>query len=167
VLREWSEPDLPHLPALFDHESIDKWTPLRSPFDDAAATDYLAGARQARETGAGIQLAITADGRTPVGEVLLFGCDGDASAGEFAYALGPSFRGLGYASRAVALVIPWAAEVLQLRTLRALISSQNEPSRRVAEANGFAPFDGPLTVRRRKGREVVLATWERPATAAL
>ena len=69
VLREWSDDDVPAMAALFDDPDIDQWTPIESPFDAEAAARYLARARARRREGRALQLAITADGEAPLGEV--------------------------------------------------------------------------------------------------
>ncbi|WP_371781906.1 GNAT family N-acetyltransferase [Streptosporangium subroseum] len=48
VLREWTDDDLPVMVELFDDARVNRWTPLRSPFDKEAARTYLAQARQRR-----------------------------------------------------------------------------------------------------------------------
>jgi RimJ/RimL family protein N-acetyltransferase len=87
ILREWHDSDIPAMAHLFDEPQADRWTPLRSPFDEAAARAYLGRARQRRADDQRIQLAITTDGAAPLGEILLFrtGTPGEA---ELAYAVG-------------------------------------------------------------------------------
>ena len=80
TLREWTPADIGVMVELFDEQSIDDWTPLESPFDAAAAGRYLDGAVRMRREGLGIQLAITTDGITPLGEVLLFDGSGPGRA---------------------------------------------------------------------------------------
>ncbi|MGN9844471.1 GNAT family N-acetyltransferase [Nonomuraea sp. H19] len=41
ILREWDEADVPAMAELFDDPAVDRWTPLRAPFDQAARA-YLA-----------------------------------------------------------------------------------------------------------------------------
>ncbi|MGR6919510.1 hypothetical protein ACU635_35200 [[Actinomadura] parvosata] len=41
-MREWTADDLPVMVELFGDPQVDRWTPLRSPFDLAAAHSYLA-----------------------------------------------------------------------------------------------------------------------------
>ncbi|MGW6308574.1 GNAT family N-acetyltransferase [Streptomyces niveus] len=47
-LREWTEADIPALSALFDEPEMARWTPLASPFDEAAARAYLTRAHERR-----------------------------------------------------------------------------------------------------------------------
>ncbi|MFF3256037.1 GNAT family N-acetyltransferase [Actinacidiphila glaucinigra] len=58
ILREWHDDDLPAMVTLFDDSAVDRFTPLRSPFDLQAARAYLTRARQRRAEGR-VQLAIT------------------------------------------------------------------------------------------------------------
>ena len=44
-LREWSDDDMADLTAIYDDHEMDRWTPVASPFDAAAAQVYLAAAR--------------------------------------------------------------------------------------------------------------------------
>ncbi len=76
---------MPAMVELFDDCAVDRWTPLRAPFDETAARAYLDRARGHRAQGRGLQLAITTDGRRPLGEILLFptGAPGEV---ELAYA---------------------------------------------------------------------------------
>jgi RimJ/RimL family protein N-acetyltransferase len=155
VLREWAESDLATMVELFDEESIDAWTPLEAPFDEAAARRYLERAAAGRAAGLCVQLAITTDGRTPLGEVLLF--DGDAPhRAELAYAVGIRHRGRRLGARAVGLTMEYALT----------ISPANPASQAVARANGFALTDAPTHVRERKGRRLEMAIWSTEGRSA-
>jgi hypothetical protein len=110
-LREWTDADLPVMVELFDDPQVDRWTPLRRPFDLAAARAYLDQARTRRAEGRSIQLAITTDEHTALGEVLLFvtGPDGREPAGrdaELAYAVGPASPERGHDRAPPALTSP-------------------------------------------------------------
>src|SRR4051794_16011160 len=70
ILREWRSEDLDDLIAMLDEPDIARWTPMPSPFDVEAGIAYLKRAYHGRVGGQRIQLAITADGREPLGEVL-------------------------------------------------------------------------------------------------
>lgn len=77
--------------------------------------------------------------RTPAG-VLVGGCEmrrlGPGRA-NVSYWVFPSFRGKGYAARALRLLCAAAAEIADMRRLEAHIDPDNLASRRVAEAAGF------------------------------
>jgi hypothetical protein len=55
-LREWTDEDLPTMVELFDDPAVDRWPPLRSPFDLTAARTYLDQSRKGRAGGRGVQL---------------------------------------------------------------------------------------------------------------
>lgn len=156
TLREWHNSDVPAMAHLFDDPQVDRWTPLRAPFDEAAARAYLDQARQRRADDQRMQLAITTDGAAPLGEILLFrtGTVGEA---ELAYAIGAAHRRQGLASRAVRLMISYAYDVLALTRLLLRIAEDNLASAAVARGCGFQLTDAaPLT---RQGAREPLLTW--------
>ncbi|MGZ4532545.1 MAG: GNAT family N-acetyltransferase [Mycobacteriaceae bacterium] len=71
ILREWTYEDVPDLVELFDTDEMNRWTPLPSPFDQAAAVRYVDAAHRQRVAEGTLQLAITRDGAAPMGEVLI------------------------------------------------------------------------------------------------
>lgn len=107
VLRDWTEADLAVMPELFDHPDVAYWTPMASPFDEAAARAQLERSRKRRAEGASILLAITVDGGAPLGEVMLRRADEGM---EIGYAVGPAHRGQGLAARAVRVMAGYAFE---------------------------------------------------------
>jgi RimJ/RimL family protein N-acetyltransferase len=109
------------------------------------------------EDGTGVQLAVTADGVTPLGEVLLFLREDSA---ELGYAVGLDHRGARLAARALGLLLDHAREAHGVRRFVLRISPGNVASMRVAEACGFRLTDAPLLQREMKGRPVELGTWE-------
>ena len=161
VLREWTDADLVAMSELFDEPSIDVWTPLRSPFDLAAARSYLARAHASRDRGEAMQLAITLDGATPLGEVLLFGTA--PGVGELAYAVGVQHRGQSLAARAVTVAMEYGRAGMGMREFHLNVSPQNRPSQRVAEVCGFVLAGEPSFVRERKRRRVELVLGTRRA----
>lgn len=159
-LREWTEADIPALSALFDEPEMDRWTPLQTPFDEAAARAYVTRAHERRAAGQALQLAITTDGRTPLGEVLLFAAAQDGSQVELAYGIGAPHRHQGLASRAVRLLLPHAFGDPSVRRAVLRIEPANAASAAVARGTGFQLTDEPLVVREGGGRSVRLRTWE-------
>jgi RimJ/RimL family protein N-acetyltransferase len=158
VLREWSDADLAAMSELFDEPSIDKWTPLTSPFDLAAARAYLGRAHASRASGEGLQLAITLDGGAPLGEVLL-SCTAPGIC-ELAYAVGARHRGQHVATRAVTVLMAHAFADMGMQEFHLNVSPGNPASQRVAEACGFSLAGEPSIVRERKGRRVELVLWK-------
>ncbi|WP_129843701.1 GNAT family N-acetyltransferase [Streptomyces sp. RFCAC02] len=167
-LREWDDADAPVMVELFDEPQVGRWTPLRHPFDLAAARTYLDQARTRRAEGRSIQLAITSDGRTALGEILLFvaGPDGPSNGGpyaELAYAVGSRHRRQRLAARAVRLMTDYAYHALALQQVVLRIDPDNAASTAVARATGFHVTDAaPVT----RGRGPLL-TWRHQAPASL
>lgn len=142
TLREWTDADVPRMTELFDDPDVARFTPLSSPFDVDAARVYLENARVARTEHRRLQLAVTTDGRTPLGEVLLFrarpgGVSEElATAAEAGYAIGPRHRGQGLAPRAVALMTEYAYS-LGFGAVVLRIAATNTASAAVARTAGF------------------------------
>ena len=68
VLREWVDDDCLALVHLFDTPEMDLRTPLASPFGLDAARQYVDAAHRVRRELGALQLAITTDGSTPLGD---------------------------------------------------------------------------------------------------
>ncbi|MGW1727635.1 GNAT family N-acetyltransferase [Streptomyces sp. NPDC002306] len=156
VLRDWTEADLVAMPDLFDHTDIAYWTPIVSPFDDAAARARLARDRQLRAEGTAILLAITVDGRAPLGEVML---RRSPEGTELGYAVGPAHRGQGLAARAVEVMAAYAFEQLGAEQVILELEAENAASVAVATRTGFSLLDVPLIEGEEKGRPFALQTW--------
>lgn len=158
-LREWQDDDAPALVALYDDPEMARWTPVPSPFDAEAAQAYLTAAGQKRIEGRGVHLAITTDGRRPLGEVLLFRSVTDPRDAELAYGVAPAHRGRGLAAKAVRLVTEYANRQLRPRRVVLCIEEENAASEAVAKATGFHLTDDEPVVRRHKDHDVALRTW--------
>ncbi|OUC95437.1 GNAT family N-acetyltransferase [Streptosporangium minutum] len=156
VLREWDDHDVPAMAELFDEPAVDRWTPLRAPFDLAAARAYLGQARQRRADGERLQLAVTTDGHRPLGEILLFPT-GTAGEVELAYAIGAAHRRQGLARRAVQLITGYAYDPLAAARVLLRISPGNTASAAVARSAGFQLTSAPLLSR--AGARDPLHTW--------
>lgn len=156
VLRDWTEADLAAMPELFDHPDIAYWTPIVSPFDEAAARARLDRARQLRAEGAAVLLAITVDGRAPLGEVMLRPAPEGT---ELGYAVGPAHRGRGLAGRAVRVMAAYAFERLGVDQVILELEAENAASVAVATTAGFGLLDVPLITGEEKGRPYALQTW--------
>ncbi|KIZ15928.1 GNAT family N-acetyltransferase [Streptomyces natalensis] len=156
VLRDWTEADLAAMPELFDHPDIAYWTPIVSPFDEAAARARLARDRQLRAEGTAILLAITVDGGAPLGEVMLRRAPEGT---ELGYAVGPAHRGQGLAARAVRVMAAYAFEQLGVERVIVELEAENDASVAVATQTGFSLLDVPLIKGEEKGRPYALQTW--------
>ncbi|MFF3121273.1 GNAT family N-acetyltransferase [Streptomyces sp. NPDC057908] len=158
VLRDWTEADLAATPDLFDHPDIAYWTPIVSPFDEAAARARLDRDRQLRAEGTAVLLAITVDGGAPLGEVMLRRAPEGT---ELGYAVGPAHRGQGLAARAVRVMAAYAFEQLGVERVILELEAENAASVAVATGAGFSLLDVPLIKGEEKGRSYALQTWGR------
>ncbi|MFE9850940.1 GNAT family N-acetyltransferase [Streptomyces sp. NPDC005576] len=156
VLRDWTEADVAVMPELFDHPDIAYWTPIVSPFDEAAARARLDLARRIRADGTTILLAVTVDGGAPLGEVMLRRAAGGA---EIGYAIGPAHRRQGLAVRAVRVMAAYAFRELGAERLILELEAENAASVAVATRAGFGLLDVPLITGEEKGRPFALQTW--------
>ncbi|GAA2412933.1 hypothetical protein GCM10010191_23200 [Actinomadura vinacea] len=159
VLRQWHEDDLPVMRELFDDPDVAHRTPIASPFDLAAARDYLERAQRSFASGQWIQLAITSEGDRALGEVLLnrlTACIG--------YAVGSAHRGQRLAVRAVQVLTEYAHGELGLARVYLEIEPDNGPSNGVARAAGFYLTDKAPQPVSGKGRDFTLLTWAHDAT---
>ncbi|MFF3955408.1 GNAT family N-acetyltransferase [Streptomyces sp. NPDC001890] len=156
VLRDWTEGDLAAMPDLFDHPDTAYWTPLVSPFDEAAARARLDKARRLRAEGTTILLAIATDGGAALGEVMLRRAPEGT---ELGYAVGPAHRGQGLATRAVRVMAAYAFEQLGVEQVILELEAENASSVAVATKSGFRLLDVPLIEGEEKGRPYVLQTW--------
>ncbi|MFE2530946.1 GNAT family N-acetyltransferase [Streptomyces sp. NPDC059371] len=156
VLRDWTEADLTAMPELFDHPDIAYWTPLVSPFDEAAARARLDRDREMRAQGTVVLLAITVDGGAPLGEVMLRRAPEGM---EIGYSVGPAHRGQGLAVRAVRVMAAYAFEQEGAEQVILELEAENAASVAVATKAGFELLDVPLITGEEKGRPFTLQTW--------
>jgi RimJ/RimL family protein N-acetyltransferase len=159
-LREWRSEDLDDLVDLLDEPDIARWTPMPSPFDMEAGIAYLKRAHQGRIGGQRIQLAITADGAKPLGEVLLFGVDAGLKEAELGYLVGAAHRRRGLASGALSLLAGYAHGTLGLRRLLLRIDPGNSASTAVARRCGFRLTGEPPILQEGPYGPSSLDTWE-------
>lgn len=59
---------------------------------------------------------------------------------ELGWGLAPRFQGRGLAQEALGAALAWSDRVLKAPRTACMISPENEPSRRLAERNGYAPY---------------------------
>lgn len=160
VLREWADGDLAAMVGLFDDPDVAYWTPLVSPFDLGAARVYLKRARERRAAGLRVQLAITADGVEPLGEVMLMLSGAGLDVAEIGYIVGVAHRGRGLAGRAVRVMTDFARGTVGVARLLLEIEAGNAASAAVARAAGYRLTDAPPILAEEKGRPLALQTWE-------
>ena len=160
-LREWAPEDLGDLVEMLDEPDIARWTPMPSPFDLEAGLAYLKRARQGRMSGQRIQLAITADGGRPLGEVLLFGVDTGLREAELGYLVGAAHRRRGLAAGALSLLSGYAHTALHLGRLLLRIDPRNVASCAVARRCGYRLTGEPPILQEGPHGPSSLETWER------
>jgi RimJ/RimL family protein N-acetyltransferase len=163
VLREWADDDLAVMAELFDDPEVAYRTPVVSPFDLAAARDYLRKARWSRAEDLRLQLAITTDGRLPRGEVLLIRSIAAEHLASIGYSVGAAHRGRHLAARAVRVMTEYAHGAAGLPRVLLEIEPDNAPSIAVARAAGFHLTGLPPAVAEQKGRRLTLLTWAHDA----
>jgi len=150
VLREWQQRDLPDMVELFDDPDVGLRTPLPSPFTPADAAARLLRASEPDR----LMLAVTTDGRQPLGEALL------TADGELGYLMGRQHRGQGLATRAVLLLREHAHRTVGLAVLRLRIDPDNRASVAVAQRSGFHLARPAAETVDHKGRRITLDVWE-------
>jgi RimJ/RimL family protein N-acetyltransferase len=160
TLREWRSEDLDDLVVMLDEPDIARWTPMPSPFDVEAGIAYLKRAYQGRIGGRRIQLAITADGGRPLGEVLLFGVDRGLKEAELGYLVGVQHRRRGLASGALSLLSSYAQSTLNLSRLLLRIDPGNTASTAVARRCGYRLTGEPPILQEGPYGPTSLDTWE-------
>ena len=160
ILREWCSEDLDELVTMLDEPEIARWTPMPSPFDVEAGIAYLKRAHAGRTNGSRIQLAITADGDAPLGEVLLFGVDLGLREAELGYLVGARHRRRGLASGALSLLSAYARSALHLSRLLLRIDPRNTASTAVARRCGYRLTGEPPILQEGPYGPSRLDTWE-------
>jgi RimJ/RimL family protein N-acetyltransferase len=133
---------------------------MPSPFDVEAGIAYLKRAYQGRISGQRIQLAITADGGQPLGEVLLFGVDLGLKEAELGYLVGREHRGRGLAAGALSLLSSYARSSLNLSRLLLRIDPGNTASTAVARRCGYRLTGEPPILQEGPYGPTSLDTWE-------
>ncbi|WP_059013349.1 GNAT family N-acetyltransferase [Streptomyces specialis] len=160
VLRQWLPEDLDTMAGLFDDPEVARWTPLRSPFDEDAAREYLSNALARAAAGTRIQLAITTDGLTPLGEVVLLPGDDGRREVELGYSVGRPYRRRGLARRALTVLTDFTHRELAPARVVLRIDRDNAASNAVARATGYRLTDDEPLLREGADHRFTLLTWE-------
>lgn len=136
-LRQMREDDAPIVTAYCDDPSIRRWVELPSPYTEAEFREWRRQAEERRLAGEGLELLIVDAEDVPIGGMGLKQLDRPGYA-EIGYLLSAPARGRGHATRALRLLRDYAVRQLGRERVELLIHHENEPSRRVARAAGFA-----------------------------
>ena len=136
-LRGPTDADTDDLFALFsDPEVMRYWSraPMRERGEAEGLIGEILGAFERREL---INWVVAGHDDRVVGTCTLFRFDPRHRRAEVGYALRSDQWGRGYAAEAVALVIDWALQALDLHRIEADIDPRNDGSRRLLERLGF------------------------------
>ena len=155
LLRDFTDADLPAMVELFDDPDVALRTPIVSPFDLAAAQDYLAAMRRTRAEENRLHLAITRPGEdVPLGMVFLRPALCVAG-----YVVGKAHRRQGLAVRAGQVIIEFALRAVGLPHVLLEIEAENVASVAVARALGARLSDAAPIEVTSKGRSLRVDTW--------
>jgi RimJ/RimL family protein N-acetyltransferase len=162
VLRPPRPDDVPDVFAACQDPDIQHFTFVPAPYEEHHARGWVEGAAAARERGEQLSLVI-ADATDPDGRLLgtagLLRPDWAHRTAEIGYWVAPWARGRGAASRAAALLAPWALRTLGLARVACDVDVDNAASRRVAERAGFTHEGVLRSLLEVKGRRWTLAAY--------
>jgi RimJ/RimL family protein N-acetyltransferase len=155
LLRDFTDADLPAMIEVFDDPDVALRTPIASPFDLAAARDYLAAMRRTRAEENRLHLAITRPGEdVPLGMVFL-----RPALCMVGYVVGKAHRRQGLAVRAGQVITEFALRTVGLPHVLLEIEPDNLASQQVARALGARLSDAAPVEVTSKGRAIRLDTW--------
>jgi RimJ/RimL family protein N-acetyltransferase len=122
-----------------DDELTLRWSFTGEPHtaDEAARAANQAGLQWLIGSAAPFTLVDLASGRF-AGSLRLRKA-GPPQVGGLGYVVHPAFRGRGYASRALRLLVPWAFDIADFARLELGAKEENRASLRAAERAGFEP----------------------------
>ncbi|WCB93990.1 acetyltransferase [Baekduia alba] len=160
LLRPLTAADVPAIYAACQAPDIQHFTFVPVPYAMDHAREWVGGAARAREQGEALSLAIVdVDDGGLVGTVALLRPDWQHRTVEIGYWVAPWGRRNGAATRAVALLAPWAIRTLAFARVACDVDIDNVASQRVAERAGFTR-DGVLrSLLEIKGRRWTLAAY--------
>jgi RimJ/RimL family protein N-acetyltransferase len=160
LLRAPAQVDVPAIYEACQDPDIQHFTFVPVPYALDDARSWVAAAPEARATGAALGLVIAGadDGRL-LGTIALLRPDWDHRTAEIGYWVAPWARRHGAASRAAALLAPWAIKTLDFARIACDVDVDNVASQRVAQRAGFTR-DGVLrSLLETKGRRWTLAAY--------
>lgn len=139
VLRALGDVDLPAIYEIFSHAEVARYGSRPAMTAMAEAEEWLEKTRSANRSGDALQLGIErrAD-RAIVGTCTLWGIHKESRRAEVGYSLGRAHWGQGYMVEAVAALMHFGFETLDLNRLEADTDPRNHASIKVLEKLGFA-----------------------------
>lgn len=140
--------------ALINEPDIADRGPYDTPFDDEVARHHLDMIRRTRAQKERLHLAITTDGHTPLGEVML-----DLTHATLGYAVAAAHRRRHLATRGAAILTDYAHHALAIPRVLLEIEADNHPSIAVAQAVGYQRTHSTPHSYRSAHRTFTLHTW--------
>lgn len=138
-LRPWRESDVPRIVEACSDERTKRWLGrMPDPYTDADARAWLDHQQEEQARGRALHWAVaaTSDDDRALASVSAFDLVPELEL-EIGYWAHPDARGRGVTTRAMALVVRHAFEVLGVRRVTSGAAVDNAASRRVIEANGL------------------------------
>lgn len=137
LLRPLEARDAPAILALRSDERVNRYLDRPPMQEIEAAAAFIAGIN----AGGGPYWAVCLrEAPELAGTVCLWNFSEDKKTAELGYELRPAFQGKGIMHEAVAAVVQFGFQTLDLHRITAVTHGQNEPSKRVLEKHGFSPY---------------------------
>jgi RimJ/RimL family protein N-acetyltransferase len=136
-LEPLGEEHLEDLASLGHDPLVRRHTRVPDPWPDGFEREWLDAIRRGREQGTRESFAIVDRAGVFAGLVGLVSIETDEEQGEIGYIVAPDARGRGLATRALRLMSDHAFGHHRLQRLQLVITTDNEPSMRVAERCGY------------------------------
>ncbi|MFJ5532185.1 GNAT family N-acetyltransferase [Streptomyces sp. NPDC093261] len=138
VLRPLDEDDIPALAEMMNDELVGAWTDVPQPFTEEAARTWITEyAPTQRETGGGLDLAVTEFlTQRLVGVVRLGRTNWHVRSTELSYIIAPWARGEGYASEAALATAQWLFGDQEFERIEVRTAADNTASQQVAQKIG-------------------------------
>lgn len=139
ILRPLVKDDLPALFALNGDEEVMRYTPhgpWQTPADGEA---WFERVKANREKGEAVEFVIVLrDGGRPIGTMCLFRFNEPVGSAEIGYLLVREHWGKGLMKEAVAALVEFGFELMELKRIEAQLDPRNEASAKVLERTGFS-----------------------------
>lgn len=139
LLRPLEKGDLPALFALNGDEEVMRYTPHGPWKTPADGETWFERVRANREKGEAVEFVIVLrDGGRPIGTMFLFRFNEPVGSAEIGYLLVREHWGKGLMKEAVAALVEFGFETMELTRIEAQLDPRNEASARVLERAGFS-----------------------------
>ena len=162
TLRQWEESDAAFYVRETRDAKIRRWTTEPAALSEEIVRETLSRHR-ARARHAAFAITVAATGEL-VGNIALVSAVWSTGVAEAMYWMASAWRGRGLSSAALRLLCEWAFRELGLRQIQLVSDPDNLPSRRTADAAGFA-LDGRALARKAGRPDLVLYSLPPPAKA--